>query len=54
MNNKEHLVGQLTRSYLATSLNIKEVESVGAGGSKGLEDFLGTIVPGKGKTSYHE
>ena len=41
------------RSYLATSLNIKEVKSVRAGGSKGLEDFLGAIVPGKGPTSYY-
>ena len=34
-------------SYLATSLNIKEVESVRAGGSKGLKDFLGAIIPDK-------
>ena len=53
---KKSLVRHLNlifRSYLATSLNIKEVKSVRAGGSKGLEDFLGAIVPGKGPTSYY-
>ena len=39
-------------SYLATSLNIKEVESVRAGGSKGLKDFLGAIVPDKVSISF--